>query len=93
MDITDAQTPAQIQRCIEAKVEGICETDLVKVELVGSVSPDTPLALSVLSSAFENRFWFFKIKNKNFISERKNTMKKVTFVGDIMIEPPVLKAA
>ena len=87
VDITDAQTPAQIQRCIEAKVEGISETDLVKVDLTGSVSPDAPLALSVLASAFENRFWFFKIKNNTTLA-----LPETDFTKDLSLKGAFVRA-
>ena len=76
IDITDAQTPAQIERCIEEGVAGLDAKDCVKVELRGEISPNLPLALNVLTAAFENHFWFFKIKDKTTLALPQTDLSK-----------------
>ncbi|MBO5790158.1 MAG: DNA repair exonuclease [Clostridia bacterium] len=76
IDITNAQTPAQIERCIEKGVAGLDAKDCVKVELIGEISPDLPLALNVLTAAFENHFWFFKIKDKTTLALPQTDLSK-----------------
>jgi hypothetical protein len=53
----------------EAAVAGIPASDLVRIELVGGLSPDAPRPdLARLAAAFENRFYYFEIKDSSRIA-------------------------
>lgn len=53
----------------EAAVAGIPASDLVRIELVGGLSPDAPRPdLARLAAAFENRFYYFEIKDRTTLA-------------------------
>ena len=58
-------TEGPVRTAIEAAVVNIPEGDLVRIELVGALAPDAPRPdLARLTSLFENRFYYFEIKDK-----------------------------
>lgn len=63
-DISGAETTLAVEQKIREALDGIPETDLVKVSLVGKVGLSAERDLQYLATRFESRFFAFKINDK-----------------------------
>ena len=66
-DISDAVNAWELENCVRAATEGICEGDMVKVILTGKTAPDAQKDTEHLRQVLSECFYFAKLKDESGI--------------------------
>jgi DNA repair exonuclease SbcCD nuclease subunit len=64
LDVDGATMTHQIEEKISSAIAGICDADLVRVVLTGRRGVEFRCDKDILTSKFENRFFYFEIKDE-----------------------------
>ena len=91
MDVSEAMTTTEAEKCIEAKIKDLPEKDLVKIVLVGKVDLHSERDLAFLTRKYQERFYFVKIQDKttlkiNYLDYEKDASLKGEFIRMVLKE-------
>lgn len=91
VDVSEAMTTTEAEKCIEAKIKDLPEKDLVKIVLVGKVDLHSERDLAFLTRKYQERFYFVKIQDKttlkiNYLDYEKDASLKGEFIRMVLKE-------
>ncbi|MCF0138120.1 MAG: metallophosphoesterase [Oscillospiraceae bacterium] len=83
--ITGLETVTELRDAMSSACEGIPSGDLVKFTLTGTFTPDTQKDLSFLRRAFEDSFYFVRIKDESRLAlPSEDYMNDVSLKGEFI---------